>query len=413
MPLSQRFFCCCGVSLQLLATSLAQNPSDTRIWESVDGRRIEAKVLSIDHSDRTVRLQRTDGMRFTIQFDQLSTTDNEQLEAWQPQANNSEIADLETAKKIAELPKRFTVRNVPMVKQELNYCVPASAAMIASFHGLKTDQYEIARMSSGMSESNEGTYPRDMLFAMKKLGFDGQLIHWKQEEFNSGPSQAIKRALVEKGPVYISFRPGVFGDSGHGCVIVGYDDGREEFSLHNPWGNKFKKSYLDLSYDGYGIAIIAPQEAGPLASDQFIEEIMSVVPKHEGDFLALYGRIEAAGQKAGWLWCSRADARNDEDFARDTARYEGRKILERSFKRNPAVLIPYSPDGVTGKFLFVTRPAEGGARFMVHEISTNGWNDPSLWTIGSLTRYWTTAFSIEGNEEKIWELPMIELHPGE
>jgi phage baseplate assembly protein gpV len=32
-------------------------------------------------------------------------------------------------------------------------------------------------------------------------------------------------------------------------------------------------------------------------------------------------------------------------------------------------------------------------------------------TLGSLTRNWVTAFSEQGTDEKVWELPMIELQP--
>jgi hypothetical protein len=32
-------------------------------------------------------------------------------------------------------------------------------------------------------------------------------------------------------------------------------------------------------------------------------------------------------------------------------------------------------------------------------------------TLGSLARNWATAFDPDGNGEKIWELPMIELQP--
>ena len=112
------------------------------------------------------------------------------------------------------------------------------------------------------------------------------------------------------------------------------------------------------------------------------------------------------------IWCSRRDARHDKRFARDTARDDGRMILELAFKRNPAVFIPHSDNGETKQYLFVTRPPEGGARFLIRSIDDRGWHEPELMTLGSLTRHWVTAFDSDNNDKKVWELPMIELQAG-
>ncbi|MFT5837199.1 MAG: hypothetical protein ACI9ZV_000703 [Candidatus Azotimanducaceae bacterium] len=89
---------------------------------------------------------------------------------------------------------------------------------------------------------------------------------------------------------------------------------------------------------------------------------------------------------------------------------DGRLILELAFERNPAVLIPQSKGGETEKYLFVTRAPEGGARFLVRSIDEHGWGEPELMNLGSLTRNWVTAFDQKAGDEKVWELPMIELH---
>jgi len=298
-----------------------------------------------------------------------------------------------------------------MVTQKGNFCVPASAAMIAGFHGIKTDQDQIAQLSSEASISNEGTYPSDMSLAMAKLGFDGHTLIWKDEaEFNDQALPTIRRALVDTGPIYISFRPGVFGTMGHGCVIIGYDDRREEMLFYNPWGNQFKKEYDEVATDGYGIVRFDPPRAAPIASDALIAQIQQHAPRFDGDFLALANRLKQAGQSFELVWCSRRDARDDKRFAVDTAREDGRKILELAFRRNPAVLIPASPKGQTQKYYFVTRPPKGGASYMVREITERGWSDATLKTLGSLTREWTTAFTITDQTAPVWELPMIELH---
>lgn len=299
-----------------------------------------------------------------------------------------------------------------MVQQKGNYCVPASAAMIAGFHGIKTDQDQLAELSSEMSASNQGTYPGDMLLAMQKLGFDGHTLHWEHEEaFIDDVLPQVRRALYQTGPIYISFRPNVFGSMGHGCVIVGYDDRKEELLFYNPWGNEFEKAYERVAIEAYGVVLIEAPNAVPIATEAFIARIRSLVPKFDGDFQALSTRLGRAEQAHDLVWCSRRDARDDKRFARDTARDDGRMILELAFERNPAVLIPYSEDGVTRSYLFVTRPPEGGARFLVRRIDQQGWNQAELQTLGSLTRNWATAFTIKEGGDPVWELPMIELHP--
>ncbi len=160
------------------------------------------------------------------------------------------------------------------------------------------------------------------------------------------------------------------------------------------------------------MVFIDPPLPAPVASGTFIEGIKKALPVFVGDFVKLHHTLRRKDISHELIWCSRRDARSDRRFARDTAREDGRQILELAFERNPAVLIPRSPDGRTEAYLFVTRPPEGGARFQVREIDEQGWSEPSLWTLGRLTREWTTALKDkDGNE--IWELPMIELHPGD
>ena len=103
-----------------------------------------------------------------------------------------------------DLPRSHTLKNVPMVQQKGNYCVPASAAMIAGFHGIKTNQDQLAELSSEMSASNQGTYPSDMILAMQKLGFLARAVHWKDRStFINDVLPKIRRTLYETGPIYV------------------------------------------------------------------------------------------------------------------------------------------------------------------------------------------------------------------
>lgn len=392
-----------GLGCCLFIATLKLNAIDLNLereWTSSDGRAIIATIEHIDTKAKNVRMRRADGASFTIQWDRLSPEDIALIVA----SLNTEKTDTPT-----EIPDDLKLRNVPMVKQKGNYCVPASATMIAGYHGIETDQDQVAKLSSEASESNQGTYPSDMILAMQKLGFEGQALHWEEDTFFNEALPKIRRALVETGPIYISFRPGVFGEMGHGCVIIGYNNRREELTFHNPWGTVFEKSYSEVATQGYGVVFIDPPKAAPIASELFIQQMEQTLPTFTGNFLVVAQRLLQNKQPHELVWCSRRDARDDRRFAKDTARRDGRKILELAFERNPAVLIPYSPDGITEKYFFVTRPPEGGASFMVREITDTGWSEPELQTLGSLTREWTTLFQTSNSTESVWELPMIEL----
>mgnify|MGYP001175052461 CR=1 FL=1 len=404
--------------LSLHLTVVALNADDlekVRTWTSIEGATLRANLLRIDAKAKTARMRRDDGRIFTIAWNRLSDADQARLQSSiqpqpQPQPEPRSTRALQTTTANQPLPKKFKLRKVPMIQQKSNFCVPASAAMIAGYHNIKTDQDEVAQLSSKASISNQGTYPSDMLLAMQKLGFEGRSLLWRDTaDFEKTALPAIRRALVDTGPVYISFRPGVFGDMGHGCVIIGYNDGNQEMVFHNPWGNVFEKEYADVAIQGRGVVFIKPPKPAPSASNSFIEMIQQHVPHFNGDMIQLSHQLKQAEQPFQLVWCSRRDSRDDKHFAVNTARRDGRKILELAFERNPAVLIPASPNGQTEHYLFVTRPPQGGASFMVREITKTGWSRPELKTLGSLTRAWATELIVPGYSVRQWELPMIEL----
>ncbi|HKK18837.1 MAG TPA: papain-like cysteine protease family protein, partial [Opitutales bacterium] len=225
---------------------LASDLGEQKIWKSADGREISARILELDPDEETVKMRRSDGLVFSIGFDRFEKADAARLrQAAKEQVEEAkQKSDASRSEKPERkpLPEKFELKDVPMVRQKGNFCVPASAAMIAGFHGIDTDQDQIAFLSSAGSFNNQGTNPRDMFLAMKKLGFDGKALYWRKPgDFHKSVLPAIRRALVDEGPIYISFKAGVFGASGHGCIIIGYHDRKEELIFHNPWGNVFEK----------------------------------------------------------------------------------------------------------------------------------------------------------------------------
>ena len=407
-----RAYCCVSIVLWVAPWLHAIDFDTYRTWTSLDGRTMRAKVLSYAKERRSARFLLDDGRQATVALSRLSDEDQElftsYLEAAEPIQGDGESTKSGAAD--VEIPRRLELKRVPMVRQHGNFCVPASATMIAGYHDVETDQDQVAKLSSEGSASNQGTYPRDMLLAMEKLGFAGQMLHWQGvDDFTAHALPAICKSLVEFGPVYISFKPGVFGEMGHGCVIVGYDNRKEEMQFHNPWGNKFEKEYIEVAEQGYGVVFIEPPQALPIASEVLIGRVKQALPVFSGSILTAGSTLAEHGVGVDLIWCNRYDRRHDSDFAEDTAREDGRKILKLAFRRNPAVLIPMSPNGETKKYLFVTYPQEGGARYLVREIGPDGWGEAELKTLGSLTREWATYLKMPRSSQSVWELPLLEL----
>jgi hypothetical protein len=359
------------------------------------------------------RNQLANGAQVSIPLSRLSDTDQAaiftQLKRSKTEIRNTQDV-LEESK---PLPKRYKLKRVPMIEQYGNYCVPASAAMIAHFHEIEIDQFEIAQLTSAGSADNHGAYPFEMLMALEKIGFTGREIFWKNiAEFHSQILPNIQKALVQKGPIYVSFKPGVFSSSGHGCVIVGYDDRKEELLFNNPWGNTFEKSYASVAHESSGLVIIDPPKTNPVASDAAIARFKSKFPSLEKlqlDSISLKEQFEDNAINFEILWCNRYDTLHDRKFADETASKDGRLILKLAFHRNPAVLIPNSPNGITKSYYFITRPLQGGSRYLVREISAQGWSEPQLKTLGSLTREWPTRLRNDAGKPTIWQLPLFEL----
>ena len=399
------------VALPLAAKDLSQ----LRVWRDLQGRSVSASLVQLDEELEAIEFLRADGLTFKLALSELSEPDQQLLRDFQQKRSSSlagiEVTDLRPNPEAeTELPEKHMLSDVPMVKQFGNFCVPASASMIAGFHGIDSDQTEIAQLSSAGSISNQGTYPSDMLLAMNKLGFSGRLVYWQSpEEFDRVVLPQIREALLHRGPVYISFEAGVFGAMGHGCVITGYNHRRQELYFNNPWGNTFEKDYEAVAFQARGIVIIDPPLAAPVASEAFISKVKTALPRFSGSIFELQRELQRIQLDFELIWCSRQDARDDKKFAKDTARDEGRKILEMAFERNPAVLIPYSPKYKTESYFLITRPPEGGANFLVYELNASGWSAPESKNLGRLTRNWTTEIELTEPPRVLWELPMLEL----
>ena len=125
--------------LGLAFTEPLQAIGTSRGWTDREGRGLTASILKVDVERQTIELKRDDGLAFTLQWQELSTSDNDWIKDYLETIERSAAKAISTAPAVTELPETFELKNVPMVKQKGNYCVPASAAMIAGFPAISAN----------------------------------------------------------------------------------------------------------------------------------------------------------------------------------------------------------------------------------------------------------------------------------
>ena len=144
-------------ALFITTISYGSETTEMRKWTSNDGRTMQAQLINAD-SLEALQFKLKSGQKAQIPITRLSEADATFIVMWQQsqealsepteadlkQSNENDA--VEHAKE--KLPRKFILKRMPMGVQFGNYCVPASAAMIANFHDLDIDQYQIAQLSS-------------------------------------------------------------------------------------------------------------------------------------------------------------------------------------------------------------------------------------------------------------------------
>jgi hypothetical protein len=313
-----------------------------------------------------------------------------------------------------ELPLNFKLRDLPDVIQEGSYCVPASGAWIAKFHGIETDQWQIAKLSSQGSMDNAGTNPLDMAHAMENFGFQYREIENKHipgdvDGFIAKTLPLFKEALVREGPMYISFLPGIFGDQGHGCVVIGYSDTRNEMYFYNPWGREYSAPYREV--EKYTRSVIAFTPPGRLDDEvvdctALIESLKQLVPNNVKNVIELREILEASGISFDLTECNRSDLLSDAKKTERLARRESQKFIDLAVERVSAIIIPQTDEEGVTDYLFIRKSPESEKKLLVQRIGANGWEEPELTSSRLLVRYWTTPVDVNGRKQ--WQLPLFE-----
>jgi hypothetical protein len=383
-------------------------------WRSADGRAIRAKLLRYDPRAGTVTLQREDGNEFTVDESTLDATLRRVLAVYlqrqQPAAFSAPAVKASAfIPDDSPLPSSVQHRRTPMVVQEGSYCVPASAAMIARFHRVTVDQKFLAQLSSRGSAKHYGTHPEDMANAMQTLGFAHQMVQWSPTmafpAFEREVLAFVRWNLAQNGPMYASFRPGVFGDEGHGCVLVGYDERRLYF--HNPWGSRFNLTFREFfEQASNAVAFHRPPSVGIGAGAQAVSRALAALPIVSVDLSAVVQRLEAAGLSAELQTIAPREDRSSRAAANRYAHAQGIRYLRHALDANHLVILPVNEGETRSGYVCIWQDESKRPQLAARYLGPNGWGPEIAVNFNDLLPRWPTLLS-SGD----WELPAVLVNP--
>ncbi len=118
------------------------------------------------------------------------------------------------------LPQRITL-NVPYVKQEYNYCGPASLSMVMSYYGSPVSQDVLG----SDIVSSEGSTSGDLVYKFEQYGFAGSVTNCE--------ISGLFELVSEGRPIIVRILNDA-GTNGHFVVITGYDIGSGLLYLNDP-----------------------------------------------------------------------------------------------------------------------------------------------------------------------------------
>jgi len=397
--------------IMLAAAGLCANEGEEfREWNNREGMQIEAKAISVDPEGASVLLEMRNGRVYRVRLDLLSDQDQEWIEAnlgeAAPPSSSAAGDDDETPE---SLPLRFQVRGIREVVQKGAYCVPASAEMIARFHGVSVNQDTIAKLSSEDSLHHRGTLVSDMAQAMRNLGMEPTEVVWSSAEaFRARALDPLRRLLVNQGPVYVSFKPGVFGADGHGCVLLGYDHSRESLQFYNPWGQRFQLSYEEFGEQARGAVGFKTSGRDGLRDPGLSARIRDLFSEAPGDLEQLLRVLRQNEFKTDLRFGLRRDARGDRRLAERTGRDEGRDFIYYAFNRVPVIFITrqQSPSQPL-EFVLVELSEHNRNLYRWQVLGSDGWSEAELSAATRLTRHWASEVHFARMEG--WNLPLIDV----
>jgi len=140
----------------------------------------------------------------------------------------------------SNLPQKCFIENVPIYRQPYMDCGPTSLRMVLNYYGKNLSGEEISKARKG-----RGTLVSDMEGYPTTIGFQVYSYYdTKKEEMKYLLAQGYPLIALGVRPPNWSKSERYSGE-GHYVVVVGYDDLRNIFNVHDPNGGR----RMEIPYD--------------------------------------------------------------------------------------------------------------------------------------------------------------------
>ena len=139
----------------------------------------------------------------------------------------------------SNLPQKCFIENVPIYRQPYMDCGPTSLRMVLNYYGKNLSGAEVGKARKG-----RGTLVSDMEGYPTTIGFQVYSYYdTKKEEMKYLLAQGYPLIALGVRPPNWSKSERYSGE-GHYVVVVGYDDLRNIFNVHDPnWGRRMEIPY--------------------------------------------------------------------------------------------------------------------------------------------------------------------------
>ena len=288
-------------------------------------------------------------------------------------------------------------------KQDWNNCGPATMALYLRYYGWEGNQFDISKIIKPTRDDRNVNVEELVHFVRTKTG-------WLNAEFRVGGDLEILKKLIAAGiPVMIEetfttdrqYWPDDDQWSGHYLLVTGYDDGSQEFTVHDSEvGPNQKMTYAELdenweSFNRVYIMVYSPETEADIQSALGADWDVDVNRQN-----ALDGAQKAAlsEPKNKFAWFNVGtnlvyfENYNDAATAYDTARVLG--LPQRMLRYQFGPFIAYFHSLQTDELMTLTKYALDITRTSEEAMLWRGWAEYRRGNSGQALSYFRDALRI-------------------
>lgn len=302
-------------------------------------------------------------------------------------------------------------------KQDWNNCGPATLALYLRYFGWEGDQFDISKVIKPTRVDRNVNVEELVYYVRTKTG-------WLNAEFRvGGDVETLKRVIAAGIPVMIEetfttdrkYRPDDDQWSGHYLLVTGYDDARNEFTVHDSEiGPNQRMSYSELdenwqSFNRVYIMVYLPENKNDLK--RAIGENWDEAINRQNALEAAQAEAEAdPDNKFAWFNIG-SNQTYFENYYEAAAAYDNARQLvlpQRMLRYQFGPFISYFNTQQTDELSVLTKYALKITRTSEEAMLWRGWVEYRLGNKDTALNYFRDALKIRFDyEDAIWAIDFV------